>query len=172
MSWLFWQKLDQLARRLTPFALTVVLVIVGSIPIPVPDFARVAPALALIAVYFWTIHRPELLPVYAVFVIGLLQDALSGTPIGVNVLVLLTVHGVVLSQRRFFIGKSFVISWLGFSLVAGAAFIEMWILVSIFNLTPVSAMPIAAQYPITLGVFPLIAWIFFRWHQAYLAHEA
>jgi rod shape-determining protein MreD len=172
MSRSFWQKLDLMARQMTPFALTVVLVIVGLIPLPVPDYALVAPQLAFVAVYFWALHRPHLLPAYAVFIVGLLQDALSGMPVGVNVLVLLTIHGVVLSQRRFFIGKSFAIAWLGFAIVAAVAFLETWILISVLDLAVVNAAPVAVQYPVTVGVFPLVAWFFYRWHQAYLVNEA
>ena len=110
----FWIRLDLLARRLTPFALTLILVMISLVPLPVPGYARVAPLLPLIGIYHWTIFRPELMPAYAVFVIGLLQDALAGMPIGVNAMAFLVVYGVVLSQRRFFVGKSFVILWLGF----------------------------------------------------------
>ena len=72
----------------------------------------------LMAVYHWAIFRPRLLPAYAVFLAGLLQDILSGAPLGVNALVFLVAYGVVLSQKKFFTGKSFLILWLGFALVA------------------------------------------------------
>ena len=75
----FWQRLDSLARRLTPFGLTVILVLAALIPSHVPEFARVVPALAMVAVYHWAIHRPRLLPAWSVFVLGILQDVLSGT---------------------------------------------------------------------------------------------
>lgn len=166
-----WHRLDALARRLTPFALTLVLVVVSVVPLHIPGFARVAPLLPLIAVYHWAIYRPRLLPAFAVFVIGLLQDTLTGTPIGVNALVFIGVYGVVLSQRRFFAGKSFAVVWLGFTVVAAGAALSSWILVSVYNLTLVAPRAVLFQYLMTLGVFPLLAWVFLRWQRAFLESE-
>ena len=141
------------------------------VPLHIPGFARVAPLLPLIAVYHWAIYRPRLLPASAVFVIGVLQDTLTGTPIGVNALVFIGVYGVVLSQRRFFAGKSFAVVWLGFAVVAAGAALSSWILVSVSNLTLVAPLAVLFQYLMTLGVFPLLAWVFLRWQRAFLESE-
>ena len=166
-----WQRLDAVARNLTPFGLTLVLVILSVVPLHLPNFQQVAPGLALMAVYHWAIYRPNLLPASVVFLIGVLQDALMGLPIGVSALVFLTVYGVVLSQRRFFAGKSFVIVWLGFALVAaGAAFLS-WLLVSAFNTTFLNPEAALYRYVVTIGAFPLLARIFLRWQRTFLRLE-
>ena len=167
----FWHRLDSLARRLTPFGLTLILMLLSLTPLHAPEVARVVPALSMIAVYHWAINRPELLPGWVVFVIGFLQDSLSGTALGLNILLLLTVYGIVIYQRRFLTGKSFLVVWSGFALVAGLAFAEGWLLMSILAFTFLDAAAIAAQYAITVGIFPLIAWCFIRWQQAFLALE-
>ncbi len=168
---LLWQRMDGLARSLTPFGLTIVLVLVSILPMHIPGYSRVTPLLSMAAVYFWAIYRPNLLPAYAVFLIGLLQDILSGSIIGMNALVLLVVYGTVLSQRRFFVGKSFAVVWLGFSLVAGGGELLGWFLVSIFNLTITEPLASFVQYILTLGFFPFMAWIFLRWTQTMLKPE-
>ena len=116
-----WQRMDLLARQLMPSMLTLVLVIINVVPLHIPGLSRVAPLLPLMAVYHWAAFRPRLLPAYAVFLIGLFQDILTGAPIGVNAFVFLAVYGAVLSQKRFLIGKSFFILWLGFALIAAVA---------------------------------------------------
>ena len=163
-----WHRLDLLARQLTPAVLTLVLVIIYVMPLHIPGFSRVAPLLPLMAVYHWAIFRPRLLPAYLVFLIGLLQDVLTGAPIGVNALVLLAVHGAVLSQKKFFIGKSFYILWLGFSVIAAGALAVNWVLISVLNLTLVEPRTVIFQYLLTLGFFPAIAFMFLRWQQAFL----
>ena len=150
MNIALWHRLDLWARNATPFGIAVLLVILNVVPTPILDYAAVTPTLALIAVYHWAIYRPNLLPLTAVFVIGLLQDILSGAPLGVYVLVFLTAYGAVLSQRRFLAGKSFLIYWLGFSITAFGAGIESWI---------------------SLGLFPIVAWLFLRWQQAFLPQD-
>lgn len=166
-----WHRMDVLARHLTPFGLTLILLVVGIIPWHVPGLARVVPLLPLMAVYHWAVFRPQLMPSYAVFLVGLLHDTLTGTPIGVHAMVYLVVYGLVLSQRRFLVGKSFAIIWLGFTLVAGGAAVLSWILVSAYNVTLVEPRAVLFQYLVTLGVYPLLAWLFMRWQQTFLRQE-
>lgn len=166
-----WHRMDVLARQLTPFGLTLILVVIGVVPFHIPGFARVVPLLPLMAIYHWAIFRPELMPSYAVFIIGILQDTLTGAPIGVNAMVFLIVYGVVLSQQRFFVGKSFAIIWLGFALVAAGAAAVSWVLVSAYNVTLVEPSAVLFQYLVTLGGFPLLALLFTRWQQTFLRQE-
>ena len=166
-----WIRLDNWARQLTPVALTLVLVLLTVVPLHVPGFSRVVPVLTLIAVYHWTIYRPDLMPSYAVFFIGIMQDLLTGLPLGVNALVFLSVYGIVLWQRRFFVGKSFFITWLGFALVSAGAALQNWCLVAAYYLTLVDPRALVYQYALTFGFFPLLAWFFLRWQQAFLRSE-
>ncbi len=114
-------RLHHWARSLIPVTLSLLLVLVAILPLPVPYYSVVAPALPLMAVYYWSVYRPDLMPHVAVFIIGLLVDIFAGTPIGVNALVLLLVQVVVAAQRRLLVGKSFWMLWLGFLLVAPGA---------------------------------------------------
>ncbi|NQU60425.1 MAG: rod shape-determining protein MreD [Rhodospirillales bacterium] len=166
-----WQRMDLLARQLTPVMLTLVLVIINVIPLHIPGFSRVAPLLPLMAIYHWAIYRPHLLPAYAVFLIGILQDILTGTPIGVNAFVFLLAYGAVLSQKSFFLGKSFFILWLGFSLIAAVAAVISWMAISLLNVTLVEPKTVVFQYLMTLGFFPAVAWAFLRWQRAFLRQD-
>ena len=167
----FWQKLDLWARWLTPFGLTVVLLIFGIIPLHIPGLGIIVPWLPLMAVYHWAIYRPELLPAYAVFIIGVLEDILTGLPIGVNALIFLLVYGGVLSQRRFFVGKSFYILWIGFGLVAAAAASTNWLLVSLWNVTILMPNALFFQFLTTVGLYPVLAWVFLRWQHIFLKED-
>jgi rod shape-determining protein MreD len=167
----FWQKLDLWARWLTPFGLTVVLLIFGIVPLHIPGLGIIVPWLPLMAVYHWAIYRPELLPAYAVFIIGVLEDILTGLPIGVNALIFLLVYGGVLSQRRFFVGKSFYILWIGFGLVAAAAAATNWLLVSLWNATILMPNALFFQFLTTVGLYPVLAWVFLRWQYTFLKED-
>ena len=113
-----WGYLDRGLRGLTPFVLTIGLVLISVLPIPVPGTGPITPALTLMAVYYWSVHRPDLLPIAATFIVGVVQDTLSGAPLGMTSLVLLSVQGVVMAQYRFFSGKTFMIEWWGFLIIA------------------------------------------------------
>ncbi len=84
-----WQKLDLVARRITPFLITFGLVIFSQVPMHLPAPIPVTPAFAFASIYFWTLHNPDMLPASAVFTIGLLQDILSGVPLGLSAFTML-----------------------------------------------------------------------------------
>lgn len=169
MKPVFWSRLDFAARRLTPFGLTVLLVLINVLPIQVPGFSRVMPLLPLMSIFLWSVHQPGLMPAYAVFLIGLLQDILTGAPLGVNALIYLVAYGTVVWRRRFLIGKSFAVIWVGFSLVAAGGMALGWLLVSAFHGVMLAPDALAFQYILSLGVFPLLSWAFMRWQQTFLA---
>lgn len=163
-----WHRLDRLARDLTPFTLTFILVVISAIPFHIPGFAQVAPLFPMIGIYFWAVYRPDLMPTYAVFLIGVLHDFLTGLPVGISALVFLVVLGVAIAQRTFFFGKSFIIVWLGFILVAAGAIFLEWILMSMFTGTIVEARSAIYQFGLTAAMFPVLSWLFTRWQQAFL----
>ena len=163
-----WTRLDIMAKHMTPALLTFGLVIFNIIPFHLEGLGRIVPLLPIMAVYHWGIYRSELLPVYAVFAVGILQDILSGVPIGLNALTFVSVYWFVVSQHGFFLGKSFPIVWLGFGLISGIAMIVMWIIMALFFTTLIDAKAALFQYLTTLGFYPLIAWGFQRWQRTFL----
>jgi len=164
----FWQRLDLWARNISPVGLTVVLILINVIPTHIPSYASVVPQLALMAVFHWTVFRPDLFPIWAIFIIGILQDSLSGAPMGLNTMVFLTVYGVILGQRRFFLGKTFFVEWLGFSIIAAGAAFQAWVLLSAYHVYLIAPGPVLFQYFMTIGFYPILAWAMGRWHTSVL----
>jgi rod shape-determining protein MreD len=160
-----WQRLDFVARNLTPLLITVVFVIVGVVPTRLPGASYIGPALVLMSVYYWSLHRSDLLPVATVFIIGLLQDILSGAPLGLNTFILIAVYGVCITQRRFFYGKSFLVVWFGFASIAAGAMVMGWLLMSVFAESVVSPRPAIFEYMLTVMFYPPIAWVFGQIHR-------
>lgn len=164
----FVQQLDLFARRLFPFALSVLLVVFSVVPVPIPGYPLVAPAFSLMAVYYWAIHGPHLMPAVAVFALGLLQDILSGTPAGVNALVLLLVYAVMRNQRRPFLGQPFSVMWFGFVVLAPVASFAQWLVASaaMGKLIPSHATTVALL--LTLALYPWVTWLFAAGQRTFL----
>lgn len=163
-----WHRLDLLARNLSPFALTVVLVIFAKVPLQVPDISPVLPSLAIIAVFYWSVHRPDLMPIWAVFLVGLVQDLLGAGPMGIGILALLLVHGIVAAQRRFFASASFLMMWCAFALVAMGAMALVWLLTSAFQNALLDPRPAVFGYFLTVAIYPCLAWLFVQAQRAFL----
>lgn len=163
-----WHRLDQAGRGLTPITVTVLLVLVGMIPVQVPFYGPATPAFGLAAVYYWAIHRPDLLRPAFAFAVGVMNDLLSGLPLGLTALTYILVYWVVLTQRRFFLGHSFLLLWWGFALVAFGAAVLAWLVFSIlsFSIRPMST--VLFQSVMTTALFPVLAWLFIRIHRVFL----
>ncbi len=162
------QRLDRFARYLLPLTLSLVLVIFSATPLHIPEFGPIAPNVGLIAAYYWGIYRPDLFPASAAFTVGLWQDFLVGTPLGMNALVLLAIHWFILGQRRFFQGKSFAVVWWAFALMATAASALLWLIAMAYHGQLLDATPAAFQGVLTMALYPFLTWVFARAQHAVL----
>jgi rod shape-determining protein MreD len=152
-------RLTQVARNGTPGLLTLILVLFSLAPYNFPGSAQLVPPLALMAVFHWGIYRPDLLPGPLAFVLGLLQDMLSGGPLGMWAAVFLLVLVVTASQRRFFLGKMFVVEWLGFALVVPVVFLANWIIGSIYIGAIVDPGALLIQGVLAVAFYPSLSWV-------------
>jgi rod shape-determining protein MreD len=160
--------MDHTARNLLPLGLALLAIIFAATPLYLPGYGAVAPNFLLMVVFYWSIYRPDLFPAAVVFAVGLIQDAMTGTPLGFNALVLLGVHGVVVTQRRFFQGKSFAVIWWAFAFVAFAAVFSGWLLAVMFGGGVISAWPAIFSAMLALALYPIVGWALARVHHALL----
>ena len=164
----FWYRLDFIARQATPFLITITMVTLTQIPLKLPGITPVTLGLALVSVYYWALHQPDMLPAVGVFLIGLLQDLLSGTPIGLGAFSLLVGYGIVVSQRRFFHGKSFQVVWWGFAMTAVAVGLLRWLLVSLMEGRAVLFTPSLIEVLLTVTLYPLFGYMLVLVHRSLL----
>jgi rod shape-determining protein MreD len=162
------QRLDRFARNLLPAFLSVILVLLSAVPFYIPGYGPVAANWALMAVFYWAVYRPELMPNLLAFALGLFLDILVGAPPGMNALVLVLVRAVVMTQARIFRDISFPVLWCGFALVALAAALLKWALSSALNLTLLTADPVLFQAAMTVALFPFLVWLQARIHHVVL----
>jgi|SRR5690625_4341920 len=154
------QRLDTAAKALIPALLTGLLIIVALVPLRTPDVAPITPALALTGIYYWAVFRPDLLPAWLAFLLGLLQDLLTGAPLGVGVLSMVSMHFFVSSQRRIFINPSFAMLWVIFGFFAGVSLLLAWLVGSLLLGQLLEPRLLLLQYVLTVGAYPCLAWFF------------
>lgn len=160
-----WYRLDVMARQTLPVAVTLSFLLFSLVPLHIPGFDRIVPALPLMAIFHWSIYRPELMPISAVFLLGILSDALQGTPFGLHSAIYLGVYGAVTFQHGFFFDKSFAVVWVIFGFVAGAAMILTLLLVSFVSMSLVSPGAVFFQFLSTVAFFPVVAWLLSQLHR-------
>ena len=154
------QRLDLLARNVIPAAFGVVLVLLSTVPYYIPGYGPTAADFVLMAVFYWSIHRPDLLSPVTAFLLGLLQDILVGMPPGMNALVLVLMRNIAVSQSRVFRGRSFALLWWGFGLMAFAAAFVVWALSMVYDFAYIDPLPGVFQAAMTTALFPFLAGLF------------
>lgn len=148
--------------RLLPILTVVAAALATILPVRVPGYAAMTPAFTLMAVYHWTIYRPDLLPVLALFAVGLGEDLLTGAPVGVGALVLLLARVAVLQYRRYFVDRAFPFVWSGFTLLTGTVMLGLWALHSAIDLSLLDLRNAVFRTVLTVAVFPVASFLLGR----------
>ena len=154
------------AARMLPVATTLLAAVISVLPLQIPGYAALTPVFTLMAAYHWTIYRPDLLPPLALFAIGLTEDLLAGSPIGVNALLLLVTRMAVLVQRRHFVNRTFPFVWTGFTLLTVVAMVGLWVLHCLLNLTLLDFRGTIIRAALTIAIFPLASFLLGRAQRA------
>lgn len=152
-----WARLDVMARNMAPLLLTLLLLLLTLVQTHIQKFGAVMPMFVLISVYYWAIYRPDLMPMFLIFLLGILHDLLGGGLVGLQAFILLAAYGFVSRQRRFFHGKSFGVVWWGFMLVGLFAAILQWGFVAGIERQLVSPWPVFFSYLLSVAFFPIVA---------------
>jgi rod shape-determining protein MreD len=142
---------------LLPVGSAVLLTLLVNIPLSLAYGLFPAPMLALAAIYFWALVRPDLMPPAAVLVIGLLEDLLSGGPPGLWASGFVAAYALADRQREILAGLSGAAALIGFAaatlLAATMAYVLTWI---VYHQWPALA-PLLLACVITVALYPLIA---------------
>ncbi len=148
------QRFDQWLRGLLPLLLTLFLVLVAVLPFGFAEARYILPALPLMSIYFWIVHRPDLLRPLHVFLAGLVFDIVAGLPVGVSAAVWLIFAGLLSTQRRTLLDMSFYLLWWGLMLAGLGALLLQWGLVSLLLWSPIGPGPLLLQYAFMMALYP------------------
>ena len=148
-------RVDNSLARLLPTATVVIAAIISILPLRIPGYAALTPAFVLMAVYHWSIYRPDLLPPLGLFAVGLAQDLVAGTTVGAGALVLLLARAAVLRYRRNFINRTFPFVWGGFALLTATAMLGLWALHCLLTLALFDLRSTVFRTVLTVAIFPV-----------------
>ena len=165
------ENLLRLFKAASPTLLGLFGVILLVLPIRLFEGLAPTPIIPLIVVFFWSIYGPDYMPSVSAFFIGLLQDLLSGGPLGLWAGVYLITQYLVLTQRAYFVGREQKVVWLGFAFAAANACVILWLVMSLMSgvLLPVRAL--LAQMVATVLFFPVFSFAFGELHRRVLVER-
>jgi len=147
-------------KRVSPFLLAVFFILLVRIPIGTGVSSNMIPMVGLMYVFYWTINRRRVVPVWSIFFLGLFEDLVVGGPIGLLPILLVVVQGGLNNQRRFFVNRSFVISWMGFSIICIGISVIYWFLEAFHFGGFLSPQPLMFKAVSTMIFYPIFGWVF------------
>lgn len=159
------ETLYRVAKASAPTVLGLFGVLALALPIRLAEGVAPTPLFPLIIVYFWSIYGPDYMPGPSVFAIGLLQDLLTGGPLGLWALVYLTTQYAVLAQRSYFLGREQRVVWIGFGVAAFVAALMLWGVMSLMRGEVMLITAVAGQLVATIAVYPLFSMAFAQLHR-------
>ena len=149
-----------------PIATTILAALLSIEPLHFDRYAALTPAFTLMATFHWTIYRADLLPALWLFLIGTVQDLLSGGLPGVTPVTLLLARAIVLPHRHYFVDRPFPVIWAGFTLLSGGAMLFSWTLHSLFDGGLLDLRGPALRAVLTIAVFPIVSFLLGRSQRA------
>ncbi|GJL92518.1 rod shape-determining protein MreD [Hyphococcus sp.] len=162
------ENLLRLFKAMTPTMLGVLGVLILAAPIRLFEGYAPTPIFPLVIVFFWSVYGPDYLPPLSVFVIGLLQDLLTGGPLGLWPAVYLFTQFIVMSQRAYFLGREQKVVWIGFGFASLGAGLILWLVMSLMSGVLLPVRFLMLQLAATVAIYPLFGIVFRELHRRVL----
>ncbi|WP_411816100.1 hypothetical protein [Hyphococcus sp. DH-69] len=162
------ENLFRLLKAITPTILGLIGVVMLAAPIRLFEGFAPTPIIPLVVVFFWSIYDPDSLPSFSVFLIGIVQDLLTGGPLGLWPLVYLSTQFIVMAQRSYFLGREQKVVWVGFGFAAAGAGLILWLVMSLMSGVLLPIWSLVLQLAATIMIYPLFGAAFSELHRRVL----
>lgn len=149
--------LQRLAMRLVPLTTAIVAIVLDLLPVHSLAPESAAPALLLTVAFFWTLHRPDLLTAFDLFMLGMVADLAAAAPPGVTALVLLAMRRLLVTPQLTPLAFSFLASWMCLAVVLVAAALLRWGLSGFVHGSLFPIWPLLGEAAVTFLIYPPIA---------------
>ena len=107
----------------------------------------------------------------AMFLIGTIQDLLSGGLPGETAVTLLLARAIVLPQRHYLVAQPFPFIWAGFTLLTGGAMLFSWALHSLLAEELLDLRGPVLRTVLTISAFPIASFLLGRSQRALIGAD-
>lgn len=139
--------------------------ILSLVALPVPVMGEIRPYFLLTVIYYWSVFRPTLVPVWLCFLVGLGQDIVGMYPLGMHALIYILLRMIISDQRRFLIGQTYITGWAVFSLVCVLAAGLKWVMVAFTQEGLPALSPLMAESVFTILIYPVMSFCLIMLHR-------
>ena len=148
---------EALLRGALPFLAVLLLICIDLAAFPSPAPTALSPLLCLAAIFYWTVHRPDLMGNTLVLTATVVLDATAGLPLGLTAAAFFATRLLLHAPPRFFAGRSFLVLWACFSLAATVLLTLRWLLACLYFQHVFAFRPVAFEFFSTVAAYPLVS---------------
>lgn len=147
-------------RLFLPIFVALLLLIISSVPIYISGASAFFPAVDIMVIYYWAGYKPDSMPNWFVFLLGIFRDVLEGVVIGVSPCIYLIIKLMVVAGRGLYRRESFPVVWQGLAVITVIAITGKWMLISFIMNAPIALNPAIMQVLFSIAVYPVVHWFF------------
>lgn len=149
----------RLLSSIVPVVLGILGVLIANFPVSILGGLVPPPLLVFMPLYFWAMVRPDLMTPFWVFMLGILQDLLSGGPPGVWAASFLGAYFLIDRQRDMLAGLSGIGAIAGFAVSALTACVTAYVIVGLYywHLPPLAPMMVELAMTVLFYIPALFA---------------
>ena len=158
-----WDRFLQIFAYILPFLLSFFAIILSVYNKKPMEFQFSFPFLLMIFIFLSVVYIPNLMPNFAIFILGLLYDSINMLePLGASSLLLLIFSNFLLRQRFFLIKESFKVIWGIFCLCVVAFIFIRTSFYSIYMLSNYFNRYIIFEILFTIAFYPFFHYFFLK----------
>lgn len=150
-----------------PYLFTVLIILLARVPFQDAAAGPLIPIFGLIYTYYFRLHFPHAAGLAFIFLLGLLEDFLSGGYLGMTPLVLLLVAALFERHRNLFAQGTFVTETVTFVFFSLGVSLVYWLLTSFVEASFLPPMPFLIQGLVTALAFPFYVLVIARLFRRY-----
>jgi rod shape-determining protein MreD len=144
---------------LVPFGMALAGAMIANFPLSFTGGLLPTPLFALMPVYFWGLVRPDLMPVWAAFAIGIVEDLLCGGPPGIWGAAFVACYIFVDRQRDSLAGLTGYGAVLGFAVAMLVAAGSAFVIVALYYWRVPPVQPLMADIAVNVVWYIPAVWL-------------
>lgn len=151
----FDEKFLETLQSTIPFALILLMLTLNIGSATFVNNITLKTPLFLMAIYYWALFYPAIMPSWLAFAGGIILDLIFLTPIGLNALICTAGRRFVISQRNYIANQSFILIWSIFAILYTTSVIITFTISGDNSITRFLASDTIISLIMNIMIFPL-----------------
>lgn len=150
----------RIVRRLVPLCLCFLIAIVSVLPIGTDGtYQAIGPMLVFAILFAWLVARPDDIPPWSAFMVGLAFDGLGSGPLGLWSLSFVVGYVMASSQLETLLMLPRFVAWVAYAVISGLTAVFAWGVAAAYLGSFVDPLPILMGCAVSIAASPILIWI-------------